>query len=154
MAALMYVFWVVLNGRITWEIAWIGVAVTALAMLFLCACCEWSVKKEMGLYRCVPRMIAYAGVMLWEILKANLALAKVVYHEKPEPIVRTVHTRLKTRLGRMILANSITLTPGTITLSLKEDEIKIHCLTPEMAEGLDHTVFEKRLEKIEEALHG
>lgn len=154
MAALTYVFWIVLNGRFTWEIAWLGVVTTALAMLFLCKCCEWSLKKEWGVYRAVPLMAAYSGVMVWEIVKANFALAKVVYHEKPEPIVRTVHTKLKTRLGRMILANSITLTPGTVTLSLKDDEIKIHCLTPEMADGLDHTVFEKRLEKIEEALHG
>lgn len=154
MAALTYVFWIVLNGRFTWEIAWLGVVTTALAMLFLCKCCEWSLKKEWGVYRAVPLMAAYSGVMVWEIVKANFALAKVVYHEKPEPIVRTVHTKLKTRLGRMILANSITLTPGTVTLSLKGDEIKIHCLTPEMADGLDHTVFEKRLEKIEEALHG
>ena len=154
MAVLTYIFWIVLNGRITWEIAWLGAVVTALAMLFLCACCEWSLKKEWNLYRAIPMMAAYSGVMIWEIAKANFSLAKVVYHKKPEPVVRTVHTGLKTRLGRMILANSITLTPGTITLSLKGNEIKIHCLTPEMAEGLDHTVFEKRLEKIEEVLHG
>ena len=128
--------------------------VAALAMLFLCACCDWSLKKEWGLYRCVPQLIAYAGVVIWEIIKANLALVRTVYKSKPAPVVRTVETKLKSRFARMVLANSITLTPGTITLSLKGNHMTVHCLTPEMAEGLDCTVFEKRLEKMEETLHG
>lgn len=153
MAVLMYGFWLALNGRLTGEILLLGIAVVGIAMLFMCKCCDWSIKKEAGIYRCVPLLIAYGGVVIWEILKANLALVKVVYHDRPAPVVRTVNTRLKSRMARMLLANSITLTPGTITLSLKGDEITIHCLTPEMAEGLDHTVFEKRLERIEEVLH-
>ena len=154
MAILMYAFWLTLNGRLTGEILLLGIPVMGIAMLFLCKFCDWSLKKEWGLYRCIPLLAAYAGVVIWEILKANLAMARVVYRQQPKPVVRTVNTRLKTRMARMLLANSITLTPGTITLTLKGDEITIHCLTPEMAEGLDHTVFEKRLEKIEEVLHG
>lgn len=154
MAALTYIFWVVLNGKLTVEIAWLGFVVTVLAMIFLCKCCDWSLKKEWKLYRSLPLAIAYAGVVLWEIVKANMALCRVVYHEKPDPVVRTVQTKLKSRFARMILANSITLTPGTVTLSLKNDELIIHCLKPEMAEGLEDTVFERRLLKLEEVLHG
>ena len=154
MTVLIYGFWVVLNGRITWEIAWLGLAVTAFTMLFTCKFCDWSLKKEWGLYRCVPQMIAYSGVMIWEIVKANWALGRTVYKSRPAPVVRTVQTKLKSRFARMVLANSITLTPGTITLQLKGDHLTIHCLTPEMAEGLECTVFEKRLLKMEELLHG
>ena len=49
----------------------------------------------------------------------------------------------------MIFANSITLTPGTITVSLKGDELVIHCLDKTMAEGMEDTVFERLLEKME-----
>lgn len=154
MVALTCIFWVVLNGRLDLEIVCLGAIIAGLTMLFMCKCCDWSWKKEGRLYLFIPQIIAYSGAMIWEIIKANWALARVVYHGRPNPVVRTVHTRLKTRLARMVLANSITLTPGTITLSCKGDEITIHCLTAEMAEGLDHTVFEKRLEKMEEALHG
>lgn len=154
MAVILYGFWVVLNGKITLEIMLLGLAVTALAMLFLCAFCDWSLKKEGQFYRCVPQLTAYAGVVIWEIVKANLALARTVYRGRPAPVVRTVETTLTSRLARMVLANSITLTPGTITLSLKGNEITIHCLTSEMAEGLDHTIFEKRLKRMEETLHG
>ena len=154
MAVLMYGFWLALNGRLTGEILLLGIPVAGIAMLFLCKCCDWSLKKEWGLYRCVPLLAAYVGVVIWEILKANLALARIVYRSRPQPVVRTVHTRLRSRMARLLLANSITLTPGTITLSLKGNEITIHCLTHHLAEGLDYTVFEKRLEKIEEVLHG
>jgi multicomponent Na+:H+ antiporter subunit E len=154
MSVLIYGFWVVLNGRITWEIALLGLAVTALTMLFTCKFCDWSLKKEWGLYRCVPQLIAYSGVVIWEIVKANWALGRTVYKKRPEPVVRTVETKLKSRFARMVLANSITLTPGTITLSLKGNHLTVHCLTDEMAEGLEDTVFEKRLLKMEELLHG
>jgi len=154
MAVLIYGFWVVLNGRITWEIALLGLAVTALTMLFTCKFCDWSLKKEWGLYRCVPQLIAYSGAVIWEIIKANVSLGRMVYRSRPAPVVCTVQTKLKSRFARVILANSITLTPGTITLQLKGDHLTIHCLASEMAEGLDCTVFEKRLEKMEETLHG
>lgn len=153
MTLLIYGFWLVLNGRLTGEILALGVPVTVLTVLFLCAL-RLVLEKEAGLYRCVPGLVAYCGVLVWEIVKANLALVRVVYRGTPSPVVRTVHTGLKSRLARTLLANSITLTPGTITLSCREDEIVVHCLTPEMASGLDSTVFEKRLLKLEEALHG
>lgn len=154
MAILIYGFWLVLNGRLTGEIMLLGIPVMGIAMLFACKFCDWSLKKEWGLYRCIPLLIAYMAVVVWEIIKANLALTRVVYRKQPQPVVCTVQTKLKSRMARMLLANSITLTPGTITLTLKGDELTIHCLTPEMAEGLDQTVFEKRLQKIEEVLHG
>ena len=147
MAVLMYGFWMVLNGRITGELLLLGLPVAGVAFFFMCKFCDWSLKKEWGLYRCIPLIAAYLGVLLWEIIKANLAVSRVIYKGKPAPVVRTVNTTLKSRMARLMLANSITLT-------LTGDEITIHCLTPEMAEGLDHTVFEKRLEKIEEVLHG
>ena len=154
MALLFFSFWIVLNGRVTWETAGLGAALTLLGMLFLCRACEWSLKKEINLYRAMPLIIAYAAVVVREIVKANLAMIPVIYRGKPEPSVRVIRTGLRTRLGKMVLANSITLTPGTITLACRGDELTVHCLTRNAAEGLDHTVFEARLEKIEEALHG
>ena len=154
MILLIWVFWVALNGRLTVEIAALGAGFALLMMLFCGAFCDWSWKKEARLYRALPLIIGYAFGLIWEIVKANLALCRVVYAGKTDPVVRVIPTGLKTRLGRMALANSITLTPGTITLSCTGNELTVHCLRPEMAEGLDQTVFEKRLLKIEEALHG
>ena len=154
MALLILLFWVVLNGRLTGEILLLGMGITALAMLFLCKACDWSLRREGKLYLALPRIIGYALTVIWEIIKANLVMCRVVYGGRPDPVVRTIHTDLKTRFGKMALANSITLTPGTITLAVRGDELTVHCLRPDMAEGLENTVFEKKLKKIEEALHG
>ncbi len=154
MTLLIFLFWVVLNGRVTWEIGLLGAAVTALGLVFLCRECSWSLKKEAKLYRVAPRIILYCLLVIWEIVKANLKTAIVVWRGQTDPVVRTVETSLKTRFGKMALANSITLTPGTITLSCTENRLTVHCLTQEMACGLENIVFERSLLKIEEALHG
>jgi multicomponent Na+:H+ antiporter subunit E len=50
----------------------------------------------------------------------------------------------------VILANSITLTPGTITVSLTDDHLLVHCLDKSLAEGMDDSVFVRLLQKMEE----
>lgn len=154
MALLIFLFWVILNGRFTLEIACIGAVLTLAAFLFLCRACDWSLKKEGMVYRVSPRIAAFLFVVLWEIIKANVNMIPVVFCGKPEPVVRLLHTGLKTKFAKMALANAITLTPGTITLSCKGDELAVHCLTKKTAAGLENNVFERRLRKIEEALHG
>ena len=154
MALCLLAFWVALNGRITWEIVLIGVGIAALALLFACKMCDWSLKKEMGLYRALPRLLGFLLTVLWEILKANMRMLRIVYGGKPSPVVRTVPTGLKTRFARMLLCNAITLTPGTITLECRDGQVTVHCLAQDLARGLEDTVFERKLMKIEEALHG
>ena len=61
-----------------------------------------------------------------------------------------MHTDLKTETARVILANSITLTPGTITVSLTEQELLVHCLDKTLAEGMEDSSFVKLLKKLEE----
>ena len=154
MALLFFLFWIMLNGRITWETAGFGAAVTALGMLFACKACGWSIAREKKLYRAAPGMIGYLGTLIAEIVKANLRMMRIVWGGKTSPVVRTIHTGLQSRTARMILANSITLTPGTITLDCRGDELTVHCLTEEMAEGLEETIFEKKLKRIEAVLFG
>ncbi len=154
MGLLIFLFWITLNGRLTWETAGLGAAVTGAAFVFLCKSCDWSLKKEIRLYAALPLIADYVFTVIWEIVKANLAMFRVIYGGKPEPMVRTIHTELRTRLGRMALSNAITLTPGTITLSCDGDRLTVHCLTPALAQGLDHLIFEKKLKRIEAAFHG
>ena len=69
--------------------------------------------------------------------------------EHMEPVLVTFRTNLKTETARVILANSITLTPGTITVSIDEDELVVHCLDKSLAEGIEDPVFEQRLKEFE-----
>ena len=66
-----------------------------------------------------------------------------------EPVVIKFRSTLKSELARVILANSITLTPGTITVRLQYDELTVHCLDKTLADGIDDSIFVKLLERIE-----
>jgi len=70
----------------------------------------------------------YVVYLFIEIIKANFDVARRVITPKIpiNPGIVTVKTKLKTAMGRMILANSITLTPGTLTVDIKGDTLYIH----------------------------
>ena len=59
------------------------------------------------------------------------------------------NTDLKTGLAKVLLANSITLTPGTITVSVEDNRFCVHCLDRELAEGLEDSAFVELLKEIE-----
>ncbi len=106
-----------------------------------------------------PRRFAYAlayiPYMIWAIIMSNFDVARRVIDPKLpiRPGIVTVKTNLKTPVGRLALANSITLTPGTLTVDICGDELCIHWIdvrhediegaTREIVEG-----FEKYLEVI------
>ena len=93
----------------------------------------------------LPRGVVYWLWLLWEIVKANIDVAKVIVNPKLpiSPVMLKVPATQRTPLGRSIYANSITLTPGTVSVGMTEDEITVHALTREGAAGLDGTMDAK-----------
>ena len=90
-------------------------------------------------------------VLIWEIIKANVMTIRMIFTQKyeREPVLVTFKTKIKTPFLRVLLANSITLTPGTITVSLDEEEFTVHALDKDFADGIEDSVFVKLLEKAE-----
>lgn len=110
----------------------------------------WSVKKELRLYRLLPFAVFYALVLLWEIIKANLAVIKLIFsRRKPEGVIVTFESGLRSPIANAALANSITLTPGTITVSEENGLFTVHCLCEDYAEGIDDLVFTRLLRRME-----
>jgi len=70
----------------------------------------------------------YVIVLFWEIIKANFDVAyRVIHPQMPiRPGIVVIKTCLKSDIAKMILANSITLTPGTFTLDVIGDELLVH----------------------------
>lgn len=87
----------------------------------------------------VFRFLAYIPVFLWEMIKANLQIAYIVLHPKLPiaPRILRARTRLSSDAGKMLLANSITLTPGTLTVDVENDELLIHCVRPDAEQEAD-----------------
>jgi len=148
---LFFIIWIVFNGQFTLEIALVGIAVSLLIYAFICKFMDWSLKKDKEIAEITLFMVMYFFVLLWEIIKANIATIRIIYSSKydREPVLVTFHTTLKTPMLRVLLANSITLTPGTITVSVNDDEYVVHALDKDFAEGIEDSIFVKLLEKAE-----
>lgn len=97
------------------------------------------------------RVLQYVFILIKEIIKANFEVIRMITSSRYEiePAVVRFKTDLKTTPARILLANSITLTPGTITVLLEEDEYVVHCLDKSLAEGIDSSVFVSLLRKME-----
>ncbi len=151
MYILFFIMWILFNGSITLEIVAFGLVIAAVIYWFVCKFMDFSVRKDIMILRQSFRIIEYLGVLVWEILKANVILCGIILnlYQRPEPALVTFHADLKTEMARAVLANSITLTPGTITVNLEENEFTVHCLDKSMARGLDSSVFVRLLEKME-----
>jgi len=152
MLLLFFLVWVVFNGRLTLEIALFGIAVSAAVFAFLCRFMGYSLEKERRLYRLLPGFFQYLYYLIKEIALANLTVSRLILTRKEtvEPVLVHVPANLKTETARVILANSITLTPGTITVSLTGDKLLVHCLDKSLAEGMEDSVFVRLLQKMEE----
>ena len=150
MLPLFFIVWI-FNGRITLEITLFGIVIAGLMFGFVCKFMDYSIAKERKLYKKLPLFGKYVVLLIGEILKANLAVCRLILTRKevPEPVMVKVHANLKTETARVILANSITLTPGTITVSLTGQELLVHCLDKSLAEGMENSEFVKLLEKLE-----
>lgn len=151
MLVLLFLLWIILNGQLTAEIALIGLPVSALVYVFICKFMGYRASSDLFLARECLKLLRYLLVLIWEILKANvLAIGKVLrFGKEASPAIVTFDVELKTELGRALLANSITLTPGTITVSLSDNHYVVHCLDKKFGEGLDSSVFVRLIADME-----
>ncbi len=97
------------------------------------------------------RIVIYAPWMFWEILKANVAVAKIVLDPKLpiQPRLIEVRASQRTELGQVIYANSITLTPGTLSLDLRNAVILVHAIDAHSANGVESGVMDRRVSRLE-----
>jgi len=100
-----------------------------------------------------PAALPYIGHMLVEIFKANWMVAQIVLSRKPPiaPHFVLIRTKLKHNLTRIMFATSITITPGTISVNLDGDELIIHAISWEAAEGVRGWAIEDYVKELESA---
>ena len=151
MYLLFFAIWVIMNGRITLEVVLFGLAIATLMFAFICKFMDYSIKKEVWLFKNFFLLLWYLIVLIVEILKANFAVVKMIFSVKYqiEPALVTFKSPLKTGFANFLLANSITLTPGTITVSSENGEFMVHCLDKDLAVGMDDSIFVHLLKKLE-----
>lgn len=146
-----FALWVIFNGNITFEISVFGVVIAGLLFAFTCRFMDYSVKKELRIYRKLGKLLRYAVVLVIEVVKANLGVIHLILTQREEiqPVLARFHSDLKSPAAQTLLANAITLTPGTITVMLENGDYTVHCLDESLAEGMDDSVFTKLAEDME-----
>lgn len=143
--------WILLNGQLTGEIVCFGIVIAGAMYAFFCKFMDYSIEKDILLLRKLPLILLYILVLFWEIIKANVSAIRLTlsYRNEIDPVIVQFQTGLKTDLANVVLANSITLTPGTITVSVEGNTFTVHCLDKSLAQGIETSVFVKLLEKME-----
>ncbi len=152
---LLYFFlWIIFHGRVTLEICLFGLVIAGALLWFSCKFVDYSLAKELRVYKNGFLFLRYCKLLVTEIVKANLHAMHMILtqREEIEPVLVSFYTDLKSQAGKAMLANAITLTPGTITVTLEGDEYTVHCLDESMAEGIEESAFVTYIRKFEETL--
>lgn len=149
---LYFLFWLILAQTFNIERIVVGILISIVVYLFNKDLCSISKKNNSLSILNVKYSLLYIVVLIREIFKSSIHVAKIALSSKLNisTSIVTINTKLKSDINRTILANSITLTPGTLTLDMKEDRLVIHCLDMESAKGLEDNCFESILLKKEE----
>jgi multicomponent Na+:H+ antiporter subunit E len=150
------IFWLLLTFKLSVSNLAVGMAASLLCTFILARYYFAGVHKFLQIHRWSWLMV-YLAVFIWSCIKANFDVAyRVLHPDMPiKPGIVKVKTSLKSDFARMLLANSITMTPGTLTVDIIGDYLYIHWIyirseDPEIYTGIIVGNFEKYIKKIVE----
>jgi len=124
---ILIIIWLLLTSSFHWQELSLGILISIMLSLILSHTYQQLGLPPLGLKRIIYFMI-YLVVLFKEIIRANLDVAYRVIHPKMpiKPGIVVIKTKLDNDIAKLILANSITLTPGTFTLDIVGDRLLIH----------------------------
>lgn len=151
MLLLFFLLFIALCSMISWQIVIVGAVVGVLVYLFSRRFLGYCFSRDLRLLKKLPGVIRYIVVLLYEIAIANFTLLRMILSPgfRPKPVLVTFTVHLRSDYARTMLANAITLTPGTITVALSGDQYTVHCLDESIAEGIEDSKFVHMLQKLE-----
>ncbi|OQY53642.1 MAG: cation:proton antiporter [Candidatus Parabeggiatoa sp. nov. 2] len=150
----LFIVWLLLVGTLSWSEIVVGIVVAAftafLSSNHLAFIDNLKFKWAMPLH-----VLRYLQVFVVALLRANIDMARRVLSPRLpiNPALVEVQTQLKSPLGKLILANSITLTPGTLTVDVVGDHLQVHWIDSTPGVDLEHATvaiaesFERHLQE-------
>ena len=159
-AVLLFAFWVVLSGKFDafhlgiGALSAVGIAIGTQPLLLRAPAIVPGGRHPVSAISW-GRMLLYAPWLAWQVLLSGLEVAWLVLHPKMpiSPCVVRFDTPLPHELARLTLANSITLTPGTVTLDVEGDTFVVHALTTSSAVALTPRTGQGRMQHRVEFLY-
>lgn len=149
LALILMAVWLLWSGFYQALIISFGVA-SVLVSVWLCARMRTTDREGVPL-QFLPRLIPYMPWLMWEIAKANVDVAKRILSPRLRisPTVFVAPSSQKTDVGRVLFANSITLTPGTVSYGVREGRILVHAIDKEVRDGLLEGEMDRRCSHVE-----
>jgi len=147
----LLLLWIIFNGRITGDVLASGIV----AVLLVCAFCHrfmgYRIRKEWGILRNSGRFIWYFIVLIKDIIAANIQVIGFILSRKDriDQCLIRFQPGVKSVPGRVLLASTITLIPGSVTGEMTDDGFTVHALTPEIAKAQQGSKFEKCIREME-----
>ena len=143
----LFGFWLLMSGYYTPLILSLGV-ISCLLCVYITIKGKFLDNETLPIYF-FPRLIQYTLWLIKEILKSNVATAKVIIMKSEEPELFSVKATQKTNEGKVTYANSITLTPGTVTTQIKDNVFEVHALTKEFGDDVRSSDMDKMVTWLE-----
>ena len=144
---ILFSLWLLMSGHYNVLIVSLGI--------ISCAFCVYVAKRgklidDEGLpIFFMPRLLNYLIWLFKEILKSNLSTAKVIINGKVEPETFTVKTSQVTDVAKVTYANSITLTPGTVTTKIQKGIFEVHALNSDFGNDVRTNEMDKKVTWLE-----
>ncbi|MBR2562983.1 MAG: Na+/H+ antiporter subunit E [Eubacterium sp.] len=152
----LFLLWLLFNGRCTPDVIGFGIVLSMAVSVFAVKICGWSDRKARHFLRIIGQMIVYIFCLFFEIIKANLAVIRVILSPKDgryAPRIFRFDSCLETKALETILADSITITPGTYTIGVEGRELVVHGLNKEFEDSTPGSGLNHRLIRMQEKLN-
>ena len=145
----LFIFWFLLSGYL--EPLLLALGMVSCTIVVLIAKRMYTIDHESHPIHLSLKIPTYWLWLGWEIIKSNIAVMKLVWNPAMpiSPTVVRVKASQASDLGKIVFANSITLTPGTVSMNVVQNEIEVHALTQEMADDLQAGLMDRRVAELE-----
>ena len=152
MFVILLALWLVFAGSFTLTNLLLGALVAGLITLFCTKFMGYNTKRFYRGFSKADEIAVYLAYLLKEIVRENFDVLRFIYRkEQPKPTLVRFNGGVQHESLRVLVANSITLTPGTYTVKLEGDEYAVHALDEYFQVDIEYSAFFKMARKVEEA---
>ena len=152
----LFIIWLIANATLASETMYTGLAISAfIALVFSAFARVYSFVRWSPIV--LYYYLIYLSLFFIELIKANIKVMRLVFspHIDIKPGILEIKTKLKSPIGRLALANTITLTPGTLVVDIKDDSLFVHCINVSTTDQIEATAeISGRFEKLLQVIYG
>jgi multicomponent Na+:H+ antiporter subunit E len=139
--------WLLMSGHYTFLITSLGV-ISCLFCVYLAKRANLIDDEGLPLFF-LPRLLNYLLWLFKEIFNSNIGTAKAIITGNINPEIFIVKSSQNTDVAKVTYANSITLTPGTVTMQINKDKFEVHALNSDFGNDVRSNVMDKKVKWLE-----